>query len=323
MLKSNDKELIILTSPPDGDNYYAGMADAIFEFHINYAKAIMEHDDVIVLTGDDRYDDYVDQLGTNHVSRIPQADIWARDFTLSYPTSPIMFHYTAAGQGGSQDEADYVKETFYELAKRAKLSFETSELRNDGGNLVDDYAGRAILSRKFLRDNELSEPEGRNAIKHATGAEHVAFIEADEQGGLEHADGVVAFIDDNRVVINSYPEDPEYAGQLKSTLRSAIPNIIIHEITTPYDGSSIYDDRFGSACGLYTNMLVTPHHIYLPQFGIPQDKIALANMRKWTSKKIIPIQSQPICQMGGGVRCMSLQLRGANAKTLANYLRVL
>ena len=134
------------------------------------------------------------------------------------------------------------------------------------------------------------------------------------------ADGVAAFIDPNVVVINSYPEDVAYANSLKADLYRGLPNVIIHEITTPYDGSEIYDARFGSACGLYTNMLVTPNRIFFPQFGIEEDKLALDQMRKFTDKQIIPILSSQVCQMGGGVRCMSWQLRGKNAKALLSYV---
>ncbi len=72
----------------------------------------------------------------------------------------------------------------------------------------------------------------------------------------------------NTLVINSYPEDPDYAKQLKADLKRGIPNVKIREIITPYDGSEIYDEKFGSACGLYTNMLVTPERIYFPQLGL-------------------------------------------------------
>lgn len=123
-----------------------------------------------------------------------------------------MFRYTAAGQGGGrkgQSEADYVQDALAELIEAAGGVVPESDLLNDGGNFVDDYAGNAVVSRKFLRDNKLSEAEARKRIRTATGVKQIAFIEADEQGGLEHADGVVAFVGDNTLVINSYPEDPD------------------------------------------------------------------------------------------------------------------
>ncbi|MEM1149669.1 MAG: agmatine deiminase family protein [Pseudomonadota bacterium] len=318
-------ELILLAAPPDGDTYYAERAEDIFAFHVGYARAILDAgDDIVVFSGADVFDDYVEALGRAHVAPIEMQDIWMRDFTLSNTAAPVMFRYTAEGQGGGQEgqtEADFVQERFAAVLEAAGIDFAETDLLNDGGNFVDDYAGNVVASRKFLRDNDLSEDEGRRAMRRATGARHVAFIEADEQGGLEHADGVVAFVAENTLVINAYPEDPTYAADLRADLEEGLPGVTLHEIVTPYDGRDIYDPRFGSACGLYTNMLVTPQRIYFPQFGIPEDREALASVRRWTDREVIPVNSEGVCTMGGGVRCMSLQMRGPAATALLAYLR--
>ena len=319
-----DRELIVLAAPRDRDSYYEDVAGDIFDFHVAYARQIEGRDDVLVLTDVASYDAYAEALGDERVVIAPQEDIWLRDFGLTNPAAPVMLRYTAEGQGDGrrgQADADAVQETLAETIVDAGLAFGESDLLNDGGNFVDDYAGRAVVSRKFLRDNGLSERDGRALLKDQAGVEHVAFIEADEQGGLEHADGVVAFISPNVLVINRYPEDPDYAAQLKADLRAGLPDVIIHEITTPYDGREIYDAKFGSACGLYTNMLVTPKRIYLPQFGIPEDAEALASMQRWTDKDVVPVQSSQVCHMGGGVRCLSWQLRGDNAARLLAWAR--
>ncbi len=318
-----DHELIVLAAPPVTDGYYDGVEDKIFDFHIAYAEAILAAgDDVIVLAPKASVADYNEALGAGHVIGVGQQDIWMRDFGLANPIAGVMFHYTAAGQGGGREgqaEADFVQERFAGLAELAELSFAESDLFNDGGNWVDDYAGSVVVSRKFLVDNEMTEAQARKALRAETGVVHIAFIDADEQGGLEHADGVVAFVDANVLVINSYDEDPDYAAALVADLRAGLPGVEIHKITTPYDGSEIYDERFGSACGLYTNMLVTPQRIYLPQFGTPEDALALQQVRAVTTKTVIPVRSQQVCQMGGGVRCMSMQLRGENAALLRAY----
>ncbi|MEP3888922.1 MAG: agmatine deiminase family protein [Hellea sp.] len=316
------KELIILAPPPDGDKYYAGVKRDIFDFHVAYARQILTHDDVLIFSGKDLFDDYVTALGAAHVAPFEMQDIWMRDFSPQNAAMPVMMRYTAEGQGGGrkgQSDADVVQEALADVLDKTGISFGESDLLNDGGNFVDDYAGNVVLSRKFLRDNNLNETQGRKAVRDATGAVNVAFIEADEQGGLEHADGVEAFIDKNVLVVNSYPGDAVYAAELKADLRRGLPGVTIHDMITPYDGSKIYDPRFGSACGLYTNMLVTPNRIYLPQFGIPEDAKALADMRHWTTKTVIPVMSSQVCQMGGGVRCMSWQSRGEQAdKVLAS-----
>lgn len=321
---TRDRDLIVLAAPLEGDAYYADVAEEIFDFHVAYARAAEERDDILILTDEAAYPDYAAALGPDRVAIAPIDDIWMRDFGLADAEAPAMFRYTAAGQGGGangQREADVVQGGLAQLMTDAGLSFRTIPLLNDGGNFVDDYAGRAVVSRKFLRDNNLSEEEGRERLRREAGLSHIAFIEADEQGGLEHADGVAAFIGPNTLVINRYPDDPDYAAALRADLKAGLPGVIIHEIVAPYDGAAIYDQRFGSACGLYVNMLVTRTRIYLPQFGVPEDAEALASLRRWTDKEIVPVRSDKVCRMGGGVRCMSWQLRGDNAARLRTWAR--
>ncbi len=315
-------ELIVLAAPTTFDSYYAPVASDIFTFHVAFAKSIKAPDRVLILTDAQGYDRYAAAIGEDKVLNFPVADIWARDFAPSNAARPIFFRYTAEGQGGGaegQEYADIVQINLAELVERAGLKIGATHLLNDGGNFVDDYAGNVVISTKFLADNDLTEDEARAQLQRVTGITNVAFIDADEQGGLEHADGVVSFVDTNTLVINSYPEDPAYRHQLYKDLERGLPGVTIHEIVTPYDGSEIYDEQFGSACGLYTNALVTPARIYLPQFGIPEDAIALAQVRAVTSREVIPVSSGKVCRMGGGVRCMSWQLRGARADALLAF----
>ena len=319
---NNQQELIVLAAPITGDPYYADVADSIFEFHVQYARQIEGRDQVLILVDEGAYDRYSQALGEGRIVIAPMLDIWTREFGLSNTDNPIMFRYTPEGQGQGkkgQVDADAVQERLATIADEAKLGFQETDLLNDGGNFVDDYAGNVVVSRKFLRDNKLTEKQARKKIRTLTDAKNIAFIDSDEQGGLEHADGVVAFVDTNTLVINSYDEDPDYASELRADLVSGLPGVIIHEIVTPYDDSKIHDERFGSACGLYTNALVTPDRIYLPQFGIPEDKIALEQVRAATTREVVPVASHQVCSMGGGVRCMSWQLRDENAKALLGY----
>ncbi|MEM7070319.1 MAG: agmatine deiminase family protein, partial [Pseudomonadota bacterium] len=269
------------------------------------------------------YDQYVAALGTKHVLKFPMLDIWLRDFAFSNGQNPILFRYSATAQSGDQKDADDVQAAFVALIEQAGLIYKRSDLFNDGGNVVDDGAGNVVISNKFLRDNHLSQKQARQLLKHSSKIKNIAFIEADERGGLEHADGVVAFVDKNILLVNTYAKNSQYARQLKADLQQGLPNVAIYEIVTPYDGRNIYDHRFGSACGLYINALVTDERIYLPQFGIAEDAIALAQVRAITSKQVIPIDAFKICHMGGGVRCMSWQLKGRNAQKLLNYVEMI
>ena len=130
-------ELIILAAPGGRDPYYADVADQIFDFHVNYAQRILAAgDDVIVLTDAQVYDDYASALGAAHVSVNPQLDIWARDFGSANAEAPVMFRYTAAGQGGGrrgQSDADAVQEVLAVAADASGMGYQISDLLNDGG----------------------------------------------------------------------------------------------------------------------------------------------------------------------------------------------
>lgn len=319
-------DLIVLAAPRADDPYYADVADAIFDFHVAFAKAVKGKDRVVVLVDEAAYPRYARALGEDRVALAPVSDIWMRDFATVNPDKPVMYRYTAAGQGGgatAQDDADAVQEELAAMVEEAGFAFDETDLLNDGGNFVDDDAGNAVVSRKFLRDNDLTEQLARARLKALTGRRHVAFIEADEQGGLEHADGVVSFVDDNVLLVNAYPDDPDYARALRRDLESQLPGVAIHEVVAPHDDTRVHDARFGSACGLYTNALVTRTRVYLPQFGLPEDAIALEQVRTVTTREVVPVASRQVCAMGGGVRCLSWQVRGENAERLLTYLSAL
>ncbi len=319
---TSQAELIVLAAPITGDPYYEDIVNNIFNFHVQYARKIEGRDSVLILVDEGAYDRYAKAIGKDKVVIAPMLDIWVRDYGLSNVEQAVMFRYTSAGQGSGkkgQRDADAVQARLAIMSEKAGLKFLETDLLNDGGNFVDDYAGNVVISRKFLRDNKLTEEQARTKLRKLIGAKNIAFIESDEQGGLEHADGVVAFVDTNTLIINSYKEDPDYARDLRANLESGLPGVIIHEIVTPYDDSEIYDERFGSACGLYTNALVTPNRIYFPQFGIPEDEIAIRQVRDATSREVVPVSSHQVCSMGGGVRCMSWQLRGVNANAILKY----
>ena len=143
-------ELIVLAAPSSGDAYYAQVMEDSFAFHVAYAKQIQNRDDVSILADEGNYDRYVQALGEYRVALAPMLDIWMRDFTTANPVAPVMFRYTAEGQGGDrrgQTQADTVQETLAILAEKAGLTFRESDLLNDGGNFVDDYAGNVVISR--------------------------------------------------------------------------------------------------------------------------------------------------------------------------------
>ena len=79
----------------------------------------------------------------------------------------------------------------------------------DGGNIVDNYAGKAITTTRFMEDNSLSYEEAKHELKQLLGANAIAIIEADEEV-LAHSDGMVSWIDENVLLVNDYSTSPDF-----------------------------------------------------------------------------------------------------------------
>jgi agmatine/peptidylarginine deiminase len=47
------------------------------------------------------------------------------------------------------------------------------------------------------------------------------------------------------------------------------------------------------------NATVTHHNIYVPTFNMPHDQKALTIIKQNTSKKVIPVNAESVCPMGG------------------------
>lgn len=313
-----EKMLLVITPPSINNNYYKNAYDDIVAFDIAYAKSVMGKDNIIVL-GDQATLQYLKQhLPEDILLEQKLEDIWLRDCSMVMPSAPTQFRYAAAAQG-NQTDANYVQDKFNAFVKKYDIQFSKSSYILDGGNFVDNYNGRAILSDRFLSDNNLSYQAAKDYLQNDLGLDQVAIIPNDDPNGLAHADGQVMFIDDNTVAVTDYNE-PAYQATIETELYAAFPGIQIITIPTIFD-TTVWDPNFGSSCGIHINSTVTHNYIYLPIFGNSTDNQALQLVRDNTSKTVVPIDASLVCRMGGSVRCLSWQVVGENARKLIEAAR--
>ncbi|PAA82243.1 hypothetical protein BOX15_Mlig025637g2 [Macrostomum lignano] len=150
----------------------------------------------------------------------------------------------------------------------------------------------------------------------------LAAIPEPDNDTTGHADGLVAFIDENRLAVQlqtdagSDRDDAEsrllmqkLADQLGSGVR-----LVKLEASAPVRQTW---RGFDSACGLHVNLLATRRSLYVPVFGSDEanrklgqsaelDSRVLAAIRANTSKTVVPVDvPNAICRMGGSVRCLT------------------
>ena len=319
------KQLIVLSSPKV-TGYYSNVYQHIINFHIRYAKAIQGKDDVLVLTNAATHATYAAELPAEIlIKNAEQADIWMRDFTTINPNSPVQFRYAPAAQGGSQSESDFVQGTFNTFATNTlKLSFPKSTYILDGGNVVDNHDNRAVVTDRFLTDNNLDKATATTELKKLLKVSEVAIIpsEAASVDPLGHADGMVMWASRDVIFVN------EYTGTFRQSvldeLAAAFPSVKVVEVPS-YPDAAVFDPKYASAIGINLNSVMTEDYIYMPvfsSFNTTNDNIVKAAVERETTKTVVTVDASLVGKLGGSVRCLTWQVGGATATEVKAALAI-
>ena len=314
-----ERMLLVLSAPSVHDTYYKKAFQQIIDFQISYAKSIIDNDNIVFILDKDTKK-YVEGKLPEDILLVENVhDIWMRDFTTVNPEQPIQFLYTSASM--KESESAEVQNSLKKFEDRYDIKRATTNLLLDGGNIVDNYKGRVITTTRFMEDNHLSYAEAKQALKELLNAKEVAILEPDEPV-LAHSDGMVSWVDDDVLLVNKYSDQPGFRKKTLDELQLSFPGITIIEILVAYKTNPPGQwDGFESACGVHLNATVTYKNIYVPTFNMEHDNEAIATIKKYSSKKIIPINAENVCAMGGSVRCLTWQLTGENAQKLIEAAR--
>lgn len=266
-------------------------------------------------------------------------DIWVRDF-MPIQISPktfVCYKYRPDYLLQPEERPQYIKTKFYNsesvnsipIKEQCSILHEDGvKLRNcdlvlDGGNIVL-CGNRIILTDKVLRENDTKTKEQIEAeLKEAFGVEHVILIPSDPYEVEEcsknndlplcHADGILAPIDDNRILLSDYGKDDKgYVKLLKKTL-------------SPYfEKDNIIEFQFGDKrtenSWIYINFLRIGNVVLLPTVGIDEspddpdcicDKLAVDQLKDILEiENVIPINTRYLTldneeNNGGSLHCVS------------------
>lgn len=314
------QDLIVIAAPTVEDAVNAEETKIfknLVDFDIAYANAVYGRDQVLLIVDEATLPYFEGEVPESIVVVADPLHVWMRDFTTINPHRPVQFRYTPASFEQDQNEADGIQDEFNQLLRAAGYRFPkarkgAADLKLDGGNIVDNYAGRVITTERFLSDNQLSKAEGIAILERELNANEVAIIPADDPW-LAHSDGMVMFSDENTLFVNRY--DEPLRSQVLDELRRAFPAVKLVEIEAQWSEQAM------SACGINLNATVTSNFIYMPHFDDKASDRALEVIQQHTQKKVIPIPALGVCELGGSVRCLSWQQSGPGVPALIRALR--
>ncbi len=239
-------------------------------------------------------------------------DIWCRDYMPIQisETEFIEYRYDPDYLQGIEEERRELKTYPDIVCDNIGLKTIKSDLIIDGGNVIKSEK-RLILTDKVVSENNsfYKQTELIEKLKDTFQVDHISIIprDPDKKEIFGHADGMIRFVDENKVLINGYFN--KYDRKFKDKFFDALSEFEIIELNfnVKYPNEEI---NWG-----YINFLQTKNVILLPQFGIAEDEQAFEQFEKIFPEyakhnRIEKIKAAKIISEGGGVlNCLTWSIK--------------
>lgn len=220
--------------------------------------------------------------------------VWARDYMPIQinGTSFLRYVYSPDYLKGYEE---YIP-NYKGIDKDLKLNCNHTDIVLDGGNVIK-CGHKVIMTDKVLLENNIryKKDELLTALEKIFEAE-VVLIPWDRYDVYGHADGMVRYIEGNRVLLNNYVDfDPCLRKRLLAALT---PHFEVEELH--YD-----TPRLSKYSWAYINFLQTDKCIFLPGLQTKEDKQAMKQIQAfYPNHKVMRIEEcQDLVRDGGALNC--------------------
>ena len=232
-------------------------------------------------------------------------DIWAVDYMPVQISADkfVQFHYNP-DYLQSKTQLKTISDVD-SICKSIKLAPSKSKLIVDGGNVTRTTDAVIMCDKVFHENKSVKEKELIKQLKDTFEIEKLFFVPWDRYDKIGHADGMVRFIDSNRVLINDYSkEKPEF----QRAFRMALHNAGLDWTELPY---TPYDNKpSSSAEGIYLNYLQMKQAIIIPTFKRTEDDKAVKILHQvFNGQTIVTVDSNEIAKGGGILNCITWNIK--------------
>ena len=189
------------------------------------------------------------------------------------------------------------------ICDQIKLERTKSPILLDGGNVVRTQT-KAIMTDRIYTENPTIEPKQlQKELKEILELEDLFIIPQYPNDFTGHADGLVRFLDDKTVLVNTFPEsDKEYQEIFEKSIRG----YGLELIRIPYNPSEELNKKDYQANGLYINYLQMDGIIIIPTFGLKEDDIAIKQFEGLFPKNTVTsLNCNKIANGGGVLNCIT------------------
>jgi agmatine deiminase len=290
--------------------------------YADVANAIAKFEPVKMLVPQERIGDAEKLLNKSiQIFELEIDDSWARD---SGPNFLIGGDALAGSDwifnawGEKYDPYDRDAEMAKKILEYAKADHFPSWLVAEGGGITVDGEGTIITTEScFLNKNRnptRNKSEIENELCRTLGGTKVIWIpgDAEETETDGHIDGIAAFIEPGRVLIevNSDKSDPHYKVGIENT--NALRNKTDakgRKLEIEFIEEGIYhEDIWNGGCSSYINSYLANNAVIVPAYGYDRDHLAIETYENlYPNRKIVQVSINNIATGGGGIHCITQQ----------------
>jgi len=295
---------------------------ATMQDYANVAVAIARFEPVKMLVPPHKIDEAGSLLeGDVEVVAMSIDDSWARDSGPNFliggdKLAGSDWVFNAWGQKyDPYDQDALMGQRILELAGADRFS---SWLVAEGGGVTVDGEGTVITTEScFLNKNRnpnRSRKEIENELCRTLGAEKVVWIpgDVDETETDGHVDGIAAFIEPGRVLVEVNPDqtDPHYAVGVANTKALADQTDAKgRKLEIEFIDEGIYHiGIWNGGCSSYVNSYLANGAVVVPGYGYDRDDRAVETYRRlYPDREIVQVAIHNLALGGGGIHCVTQQ----------------
>jgi len=197
----------------------------------------------------------------------------------------------------------------------------------DGGNIIHNGQGKAIVTSRIIADNPyLFEDEIREILREYLGISELYIVPCEPDDDTGHIDGMVRFLNSNVVLVGDYqegnPEGKKVTDKIAAYLEDHGFRVFRVPNAEPKPGKYNIQCRcrgirqFENAAGNYMNFLRAGDIIFLPHYQKEKENIraleALFDAIYATGREIhiekIMEDATPLAEYGGVINCITVPL---------------
>lgn len=201
------------------------------------------------------------------------------------------------------------------IHKELKFDCISSDIVLDGG-AIEVCDRKAIVSDRVFRDNPKKyEKDIRNEIKRKLELDQLIVVPQYPYDFTGHVDGLVRFIDVDRVVVNDIEQELNTAKSDRNTYRKKLVEnwcyafryaLINAGLELDYIRTSIPKDSPAiSGVGIYVNFLLLDKMILMPSYDNKTDAEAAQKLEELYKIPVESINANKLSKEGGMINCVT------------------